>query len=183
MLNRYGDAAAMHESESEIVERQRLGLPVTELTHDRERGTMLLGCLFVLAFTSKLRAELIESKRLTLPVDCDWFPPKGLRGTRSQRADHRGESGREVPQSLPKPELAEPRLKVLGSPLDRTEGRLQPPSHRIAAQEPRRSDQGAPEEGQAEGNQQDGYEPKSGQHSGQQEPHAGEHENATAQLR
>ena len=89
VLNRYGDAAAMYESESEIVERQRLGLPVTELTHDRERGTMLLGCLFVLAFTSKLRPELIESKRLTLPVDRDWFRPKGLRGARSQPADHR----------------------------------------------------------------------------------------------
>jgi hypothetical protein len=78
VLNRYGDAAAMYESESEVVERQCLGLPVTELTHDRERGTMLLGCLFVLALTSKLRPELVELKRLTLPVDCDWFPPKGL---------------------------------------------------------------------------------------------------------
>ena len=78
VLNRYGDAAAMYESESEVVERQRLGLPVTELTHDRERGTMLLGCLFVLALTSKLRPELIELKRLTLPVDCDWFPSKIL---------------------------------------------------------------------------------------------------------
>ena len=78
VLNRYGDAAAMHESESEVVERQRLGLPVTELTHDRERGTMLLGCLFVLAFTSKLRSVLIESKRLTLAVDRDRFRPKSL---------------------------------------------------------------------------------------------------------
>ena len=78
-LNRYGDATArMDESESEIVERQRLGLTVTKSTHDRERGTMLLGCLLVLAFTSKLRPELIESKRLTLRVDCDWFRPKSL---------------------------------------------------------------------------------------------------------
>ena len=71
MLNRYSDAAAMHESESEVVERQRLGLPVTELTHDRECGTMLLGCLFVLAFTSKLPLPMLisSSKRLTLAVD------------------------------------------------------------------------------------------------------------------
>ncbi len=68
----------MYESESEIVERQRLGLPVTERTHDRERGTMLLGRRFVLAFTSKLRPELVESKRLTLWVDRDWLRPKRL---------------------------------------------------------------------------------------------------------
>jgi hypothetical protein len=78
VLNRYCDAAAMYESESEVVECQRLGLPVTELTHDREGGTMLLGCPFVVAFASKLRPELIESKRLTLPVDGDWFRPKSL---------------------------------------------------------------------------------------------------------
>jgi hypothetical protein len=78
VLNRYGDAAGMYESESKVVERQRLGLSVTELTHDRERGTMLLGCPFVLAFTSKLRPLFIESKRLALPVDCDWCRPKGL---------------------------------------------------------------------------------------------------------
>jgi hypothetical protein len=144
--NRHGDAAVMHESESEVVERQRLGLPVTELTHDRERGTMLLGCLFVLAFTSKLRPELIESKRLTLAVDRDWFRPKGLRGARFQLADHRGVTGREAPQSLPEPELAEPRPLFPESPLDRTEGRLQPQSHRIAAQEPRPSYQGTPDE-------------------------------------
>jgi hypothetical protein len=78
VLNRYDDPAGMYESESEVVERQRLGLPVTELTQDRERRTMLLGCLFELAFTSKLRPELIESKRLTLAVDRDWFPPKSL---------------------------------------------------------------------------------------------------------
>ncbi len=78
MLNRYSDATAMHQSEGEVVERQRLGLPVTELTDDRECRTMLLGCLFVLAFTSKLRSVLIESKRLTLAVDRDRFRPKSL---------------------------------------------------------------------------------------------------------
>ena len=106
VLNRYGDAAAMHESEGEVVERQRLGLPVTELTHDRQRRTMLLGCLFVFAFTSKLRSVLIESKCLTLAVDRDRFRPKGLRGARFQLADHRGVSSREAPQLLPKPEPA-----------------------------------------------------------------------------
>ena len=106
VLNRYRDAAGMYESESEVVERQRLRLPVTELTHDRERGTMLIGGLCVLAFTSKLRSVLIESKRLTLAVDRDRFRPESLRGARFQLADHWGVSGREAPQSLPKPELA-----------------------------------------------------------------------------
>ena len=61
VLNRHRDAAGgMNESESEVVERQRLGAAVTEVTHDRERGAMPFGCLFVIAFTSKLRSELIE---------------------------------------------------------------------------------------------------------------------------
>jgi hypothetical protein len=34
----------MSESESEVVERQCFGVPVTEVTHDVERGTMLFGC-------------------------------------------------------------------------------------------------------------------------------------------
>ncbi len=54
VLNRYGTPPQCTRAR-EVVERQCLRLPVTELTHDRERGTMLLGCLFVLAFTSKLR--------------------------------------------------------------------------------------------------------------------------------
>jgi hypothetical protein len=39
-----GRVGGMRESESEVVECQCLGAPVTEVTHDRERGTMLLGC-------------------------------------------------------------------------------------------------------------------------------------------
>ena len=34
---------AVSESESEVVERQRLGAPVTEVTHDGQSGTMLFG--------------------------------------------------------------------------------------------------------------------------------------------
>ena len=43
VLKRRRDAG-MGESESEVVECQCLGLPVTEVTHDGERGTMLFGC-------------------------------------------------------------------------------------------------------------------------------------------
>ena len=57
------------ESEREVVERQRLGAPVTQLTDDRKRGAMLLDSPFVLAFTPKLRTELVESMRLAAAVD------------------------------------------------------------------------------------------------------------------
>jgi hypothetical protein len=43
VLKRRRDAG-MSQSESEVVECQCLGAPVTEVTHDRERGTMLFGC-------------------------------------------------------------------------------------------------------------------------------------------
>ncbi len=49
---------------------------------------MLLGCLFAIAFASKLRTELIVSKRLAVPVDFDSFPGANLRdGTGSLRSD------------------------------------------------------------------------------------------------
>jgi hypothetical protein len=65
--------AGMSQSESEIIECQCLVMPVTEGTHDGKRGTMLLGCQFVLALTSKLRSELVEAERLLLPVYRGWF--------------------------------------------------------------------------------------------------------------
>lgn len=76
VLKRCRDPAGVSESESEVVECQCLGAPVTEVTHDRERGTMLFGCQFVIACASKLRSELIEPERLVLPVYCGWFPSR-----------------------------------------------------------------------------------------------------------
>jgi hypothetical protein len=76
VLKRCRDAAGVNESESEVVECQCLGAPVTEVTHDRERGTMLFGCQFVIACTSKLRSQLVEPKRLVVPVYCGWFPSR-----------------------------------------------------------------------------------------------------------
>ena len=70
----------MSESESEVVECQCLGVPVTEVTDDGERGTMLFGRQFVMASTPKLRSELVEPERLALPVDSGWFPSKRRRG-------------------------------------------------------------------------------------------------------
>jgi hypothetical protein len=125
VLNGDRDAAGMNESESEVVERQPLGTPVTELTHDCERGPMLLGRLFVIAFAPKLRPELIESKRLALQACCGWFPLTKLRRARPHVADScriaptapsqervgpiRGD-GCEALQVLLRAELVEPRL-------------------------------------------------------------------------
>ena len=64
VLNRDRDAAArMNERKGEVVERQRLGPPVAQVTHDRKRGTVLHDSPFVIPITSKLRAELVESMR------------------------------------------------------------------------------------------------------------------------
>jgi len=76
VLKRRRDAG-MSQSESEVVECQCFGAPVTEVTHDGERGAMLFGCQFVMASTSKLRSELIEPERLVLPIDGGSFPRNG----------------------------------------------------------------------------------------------------------
>ena len=67
VLKRRRDAG-MGQSESEVVERQCLGAPVTEVTHDGERGAMLFGCQLVIAFASKQRSVLVEPARLLLRV-------------------------------------------------------------------------------------------------------------------
>jgi hypothetical protein len=59
-LNGYRDAAGgVNQSEGEVVERQRLGVPVTQVAQDRERGPMLCGGLFVIALAPKLRPALV----------------------------------------------------------------------------------------------------------------------------
>jgi hypothetical protein len=119
VLDRCRDTAlGMNESESEVVERQRLGSPVTELTHDRKRRTMLLGCLFPIAITPKLHPERIESKSLAVPVDSGSFPLTNLHeGTGSMRNDVCA-----VLQALREVLLVEPRLHPSRSPLDRPDG-------------------------------------------------------------
>jgi hypothetical protein len=80
VLNRLRDAAGgVDESEGKVVQRQRLRAPVTELTQDPERGPMLLGRLFVIAFAPELRPELIESKRSAVQACCGWFSLTKLR--------------------------------------------------------------------------------------------------------
>jgi len=92
-------------------------MPVTEITHDCERGAVLLGGLFAMAFTSKLRTELVVSKRLAVPVDFDSFRGANLRdGTGSLRSD-----ACQALHVLLKTQIAEPRSQGPGSLLDRRE--------------------------------------------------------------
>ena len=74
LLDCQSDAAGMNESKSQVVARQRLGPPVTELTDDLERGQMLLGRLFAIAFPSKLRPERLQPTRFAVQVGAGWFP-------------------------------------------------------------------------------------------------------------
>ena len=105
MLDGNGHAARMDESECEIVQRERFCAPVTEVAHDRQRGAVLLGSLFVLAVTPKLGSELVESPRSRARVDCGRLlllrtqlegVPGLLRGVR-----------RQAPKALPGVELIE----------------------------------------------------------------------------
>jgi hypothetical protein len=87
VMNGYRDAAGgMNESEGQVVERQRLGAPVTQLAQDRKRGPMLRGGLFVIALAPKLRPALIESTRVTLHACRGWFSLTNLRRARAHAA-------------------------------------------------------------------------------------------------
>src|SRR4029453_14644701 len=73
VLNRDRDGSGMNERQSQVVQRQGLGAAVAELTHDRERRPMLLGCLLGVALAPQLRSELVESAGLALRVDLGSF--------------------------------------------------------------------------------------------------------------
>ena len=151
LLNGQRDAAGMDESQSKVVERQSLGVTVTELTHDRQRETMLLGSLLVIAFASQLCPELVESTRA---VGRGRFVLANLEegaGTTRRAADG-------APEVLLKAE------------------RSQPFSHLVPAREPDSSNQGDSDERE----EQDDAETGSGKHPGQQEPEPREREHATA---
>ena len=70
----------MNECKREIVEGERLCARVVQFAHDRQRGAMLLGGPFVVAFTTKLRSDLVESTRLAARVGCGWWPRTNLEG-------------------------------------------------------------------------------------------------------
>jgi hypothetical protein len=172
VLNRDRDAAVMNERESEVVQRQRFGPPVTDLTRDRKRGTMLLGCLFVIALTSELRSDLVEPTRSTVPIGSGWFAVANLQ----ERTGPAGSGARGALDVLLKLEVAELRLEPPGSPLGRQRRCSQPFSYPVAAQEPQPSRKGNSQKRREE----DDPEAESRQHSGQQEPEPGEREHAPA---
>jgi hypothetical protein len=176
-----GDAIGVDESESEVVQREGLCAPVTELTHDSQRGPMLLGRPCVIAFAPKLRPELIESKRTALQACWGGCPPTNLRRARPQATSPVRRDGCEALHALLNAELVAPRLELRGGRLDRPEGNPQPLSYPVATQEPESSGKETGTTDEHEGNGQDRSESQSRQHRGEQEPHAGEREKTTAQ--
>jgi hypothetical protein len=138
VLKRSG-VAGMGESEGEVVESQCLVMPVTEGTNDGKRGTMLLGCQLVLAFTSKLRSELVEPERLLLPVYRPWFATAVSQEEACPMGSDPGHlptTRRETLQPFLKGEIVDPGPCVRERPLDRTEGNPQSLLRPVAAQEP-----------------------------------------------
>ena len=157
LLNGQGDAAGLNESKSQVVARQRLGPPVTELVHDLERGQVLLGCLLSIALTSKLRPELVEPARLAVPVGCGWFLPASF-------DDGPGSLGRDARYAAPvlvEVELTEPRLDRARSPLHRPDGSLYSLSQSVAAHEPAPGRQETSDKHKGKGREQDGAEAES----------------------
>ena len=55
--------SATSEREAELVARERLTPPVTQVFHDRERGAMLFGCLGGVALSSQPASALVEPRR------------------------------------------------------------------------------------------------------------------------
>ena len=70
----------MNESEREIVECERLCAAVVQITHDRQRGAMLLGGSSVLPITSQLSSDLVELTRAVARVGDGWLPRTNLEG-------------------------------------------------------------------------------------------------------
>jgi hypothetical protein len=134
---------------------------------------MLHGRLFAIALTSKLRTELIQSKRLPVPVDLGSFPRSCL-----NRAVCGACEALHVPLGS---ELDEPGSQLSGSLLDRREDHSPTTFHSVAAQEPATSRDHARNEQEEEGGDQDRTEPDGRQQAGQQEPDSGERKNARAQ--
>ena len=105
VLDRNRDRAGMNEGEREIVECERLCAAVVQITHDRQRGAMLLGGSSVLPITSQLSSDLVELTRAVPRVGDGCLPrtnlesvPRLLRG-----------AVRKAPQTLPGVELVERR--------------------------------------------------------------------------
>ena len=105
MLDRHRHGASVNESKREIVEGERLCARVVEVTHDRQRGEMLLGGPFVLPVASQLCPELVESTRLVLRVGSGRFLRTNLEGVPGLMSC----AVREAPQALPGLELVERR--------------------------------------------------------------------------
>ena len=95
----------MNECEREVVERERLRAPVVEVTHDRQRGAMLLGGPVVLPVASQLSRELVESTRLVLQVGSGRLMRTNLEGVPGLMSG----AVRKAPQALPGVELVERR--------------------------------------------------------------------------
>lgn len=181
VLNGHGDpAVGVNESKSQVVERQRLGAPVPDATHDRERRAMLLDGSFVSAFPPKLRAELVESVRLAAAVDFGRrrFPVvilhEGMGAPRSAVC---------VPlQVFPRGELVQARLSAPGDPFDRRGAHTKRTFDPVAALEPKRSGHDPCHEREDEGDEQYYAEPESPQEPGEQEPDPRECEDARTEL-
>ena len=181
MLDGHRDAAVgVNESKSEVVERQRLGSPVTEVTHDRQGGAMLLDRAVVSAFAPKLCAELVESVRLAAAVD---FSGGGV--PLMSLHEGLGPLGRAVRVALQvfsRGELVHARLSAPGEAFDRRGACTKRTLHPVAALEPERPGQNSSDEHEDEGEEQDHAKSECPQEPGEQEPDPRECEDARTEL-
>jgi hypothetical protein len=173
-------AGGVHERESEVVQRQRLGAPITYFTHDRKRGPVLHDCAVVIAVTSKLRAKLVEPVRFAAAVDFG-RGRLSLMSLDEGMGAPRGAVG-EATEVLPGGEVVEARLSSPGDPFDRRGACAERPFYPIAALEPKRSGQHTAEQHEDEGEEQHDAEAERPQEPGQQEPDPREREDARTEL-
>jgi hypothetical protein len=195
--------AALSERECEAVQRQRFSLLVPEVADDLERDPVLLGRVDRVALAAKLRSELVELHRAATaadrvqPVDgsgvglecaceelgaspgCSGHPypgmgPQPLHAPPARRA--------EPPRALPDPKPA----KLSTASRGRVRRGHETMCDRFAGLEMSRReappDSEQEEEERSEGDEGDDHERKHEQEPTQQQPQAGEREQARAEA-
>ena len=68
VLNGCSVSPVLSKREREVVERQRLGVLVAEVTDDGQRDPVLFGGLMRVASASQLRSALVEPERVAAPA-------------------------------------------------------------------------------------------------------------------
>ena len=192
----------LSESEREVVERQRLGVLIAEVTDDCQRDSVLFGSLMRVASTSELRSALVEPERVAAPAQhtdvkdprrkpCQPVRRDGVRLTHADQkkmgalggaAGHVAGATSNPAHVSSKTQLAKSRAQASNSPLDRIDRNPQLLSDRKASQQPDPGDCEVDEQQHRKRDQRHNDEGKRQEQSTRQEPQPRQGEQPTAKT-